>query len=139
MVNQEKVYQMTRAALFEKKEEKREIRIVNYKRRDYLFTHILLSLLFATISYALLIGFFMFIIVNGDASFVLSVAETVLLILMILAGYIALIIFYYLLSRRFYINRYRKAIHDVKRYLIILQKIRACEDGMQNPKRKEAK
>ena len=45
MIQPEKVYLMTKAAAFEKREAHRALKIVNYRRKDYVLSRMLLVLL----------------------------------------------------------------------------------------------
>lgn len=123
MVNPEKVYLMTKAAFYEKKEKRGELRIVNYLRKDYVFSRTLLTLFAVTVAYLLLIGTIFFIIVMETDAFILNLAEMILLILLVVIGYIFVCVLYYIIARRFFGNRHREAKKNVRRYLEILKKL----------------
>jgi hypothetical protein len=53
MINEEKVILITRASLYEGKEEKKNLKIFHYFRHDYLSLQLLKGWFFATISFAL--------------------------------------------------------------------------------------
>ena len=121
MVNTEKVYLMTKAAIFEKKEKKRALRIVNYRRKDYILSRMLLILLSASIAYAIIVGAILFAIVMAYESIVLSVSQMLLILLGIFTGYAIVLIFYYVVSHKFYGELHVKAKQDVKQYMSVLR------------------
>ena len=123
MVNTEKVYLMTKAAIFEQKEEKRALKIVPYRRKDYVLSHMLLALLSVTVAYLILVGTLMFLIVMANESVVLNISQMVLIIIAIVLGYVLVVAFYYVVSHKFYGERHLKARQDVKGYLKILKQI----------------
>ncbi|MBQ7601116.1 MAG: hypothetical protein IJU49_02985, partial [Lachnospiraceae bacterium] len=62
---------MTKAAVFEQKEKKRALRIVNYRRRDYILSRMLLVLLSVSVAYAVLVAAILFMIIMAYESLVL--------------------------------------------------------------------
>lgn len=123
MVNTEKVYYMTKAAVFEQKEAKNALRIVSYRRKDYVLSHMLLALLAVSAAYAILVGSFLFLIVMGSDSVILNVSQMVLIIIAIVLGYALVLVFYYVISHKFYGEKHLKARQDVKGYLKIMKQI----------------
>ncbi len=121
MIQPEKVYLMTKAAAFEKREAHRALKIVNYRRKDYVLSRMLLVLLSATIAYAILVATVVFLVIMANESLVLSVTEMIFIILGILAGYVVVLLFYYVVSHKFYGERHVKARRDVKQYLAVLK------------------
>ena len=121
MIQPEKVYLMTKAAAIEKREAHRALKIVNYRRKDYVLSRMLLVLLSVTIAYAILVATVIFLVIMANESLVLSVTEMVFIILGILAGYVVVLLFYYVVSHKFYGERHVKARRDVKKYLAVLK------------------
>ncbi|MBO4410731.1 MAG: hypothetical protein IKY02_02250 [Lachnospiraceae bacterium] len=128
MVDPEKVYLMTKAAAFEKREAKNALRIVNYRRKDYILSRMLLVLLSATIAYAILVGTVIFLVIMANEALVLSVTEMVFILLAILAGYIVVLLFYYVVSHKFYGERHVKARREVKQYLTVLHALNRIQE-----------
>jgi len=123
MVNTDKVYLMTKAALYEKKEAKNAIRVVQYRRQDYILSRMLLVLLSATIAYGVLVGTILFMIIMANDTIVLNVAQMVIFVALVLAGYAFVLIFYYIVSHKYYGDKHVKARQSVRNYLSMLQAI----------------
>ncbi len=133
MVNTEKVYLMTKAAIFEKKESKRALKIVNYRRKDYILSRMLLVLLSVSIAYVLIVGAILFMIVMAYETLVLNVSQMVFILLGIVAGYAVTLIFYYVISHKHYGEAHVKARQDVKQYLSVLKALKKLDEKGKEP------
>ena len=123
MVAKDRLYQMTKAAVFEQKEQKRALRIVNYRRRDYILSRMLLVLLSVSVAYAVLVAAIMFMIIMAYESLILNVGQMILIAAAILVGYGLVLAFYYVVSHKYFGEKHVKACRDVKEYLRILKAI----------------
>lgn len=123
MVEKDRLYHMTKAAVFEQKEQKRALRIVNYRRRDYILSRMLLVLLSVSVAYAVLVAAIMFMIIMAYESLILNVGEMVLIVAAILVGYGLVLAFYYVVSHKYFGEKHVKACRDVKEYLRTLKAI----------------
>lgn len=123
MVNTDKLYLMTKAAIFEQKEAKRQLKIVAYRRRDYVFSRLLLVLLSVSVAYAILVGGILFMIVMAMDSVILNVSQMVLILIAVIIGYGLILVFYYVISLKYFGERHVKARQDVKNYLRTLKAI----------------
>ena len=123
MVAKDRLYQMTKAAVFEQKEQKRALRIVNYRRRDYILSRMLLVLLSVSVAYAVLVAAVMFMIIMAYESLILNVGQMILIAAAILVGYGLVLAFYYVVSHKYFGEKHVKACRDVKEYLRILKAI----------------
>jgi len=123
MVNTDKVYLMTKAALYEKKEAKNAIRIVTYRREDYVRSRLLLVLLSVTIAYAALVGTAVFLVIMANDTIVLNVPQMVLLVAAVLVGYAIVLIFYYMIAHKYFGDKHVQARRSVRDYLSTLQAI----------------
>ena len=123
MVTEDRLYQMTKAAVFEQKEQKGELRIVNYRRRDYILSRMLLVLLSVSVAYAVLVAAILFMIIMAYESLILNVGQMILIIAGILIGYGLVLAFYYVVSHKYFGEKHVKACRDVKEYLNILNNI----------------
>ena len=123
MVAKDRLYQMTKAAVFEQKEQKRALRIVNYRRRDYILSRMLLVLLSVSIAYAVLVAAILFMIIMAYESLILNVGQMILIIAGILIGYGLVLAFYYVVSHKYFGEKHVKACRDVKEYLRTLKAI----------------
>lgn len=123
MVSKERLYQMTKAAVFEQKEQKRALRIVNYRRRDYILSRMLLVLLSVSIAYAVLVAAILFMVIMAYESLILNVGQMILIVAGILIGYGLVLAFYYVVSHKYFGEKHVKACRDVKEYLRTLKAI----------------
>ena len=123
MVSKERLYQMTKAAVFEQKEQKRALRIVNYRRRDYILSRMLLVLLSVSIAYAVLVAAILFMVIMAYESLILNVGQMILIVAGILIGYGLVLAFYYVVSYKYFGEKHVKACRDVKEYLRTLKAI----------------
>ena len=129
MVDTDKVYLMTKAAIFEKKEKKEAMKIVSYRRQDYILYHILLVLLSVTVAYAIIVGTVLFLVLMANETFVLNVGGMVALAAGLLVIYAVVLIFYYTLSHQYYGSRHVKARQKIREYLSILHALEDLENG----------
>ena len=127
MVNTDKVYLMTQAAIFEQKEKNNALKVVTYRRKDYILSHVLLVMLSASVAYFVLVAAVMFMVIMAYEQIVLNVGEMVLIIAGVLLGYIVLLIVYYMVSHKYYGEKHVKARQDVRKYLAILKAIQEME------------
>ena len=127
MVNTDKVYLMTQAAIFEQKEKNNALKVVTYRRKDYILSHMLLVMLSASVAYFVLVAAVMFMVIMAYEQIVLNVGEMVLIIAGVLLGYIVLLIVYYMVSHKYYGEKHVKARQNVRKYLAILKAIQDME------------
>ena len=128
MVNTDKVYLMTKAAIFEEKEQNGAIKIVTYRRQDYILYHMLLILLSASLGYFILVGTVMFMVVMAYDSIVLNVSQMIIILLAVVVGYILVLVAYYIISHKYYGDKHVKARQDIRQYLNIIRALRALEE-----------
>lgn len=122
MLDERKVKLMTRLAFYEQTKGKDDFRISEYFRKDYTSFHVICSVLWVTLGYICVIG------LAGTAGMEslmekMSGGLLLLLCVMILAGYIALIIFYIGISTHIYNKKHKDARQRVKRYNYGLTKL----------------
>lgn len=122
MVNEERVILMTRMASYEAGEGKKNIKIGDYFRADYLSKQLLKSLIFSTISFV--IGLVLYVLYNFD--FLLENVYKIDLLALgkkMLTGYIVLVVAYGLITYIVYAFRYRNARKNLKTYYGNLKKL----------------
>ncbi|SDA62409.1 hypothetical protein SAMN02910368_01638 [Lachnospiraceae bacterium G11] len=122
MVNEERVILMTRMASYEAGEGKKNIKIGDYFRADYLSKQLLKSLIFSTISFV--IGLVLYVLYNFD--FLLENVYKIDLLALgkkMLTGYIVLVVVYGLITYIVYAFRYRNARKNLKTYYGNLKKL----------------
>ncbi|MBP5298250.1 MAG: hypothetical protein J6Z09_03780 [Lachnospiraceae bacterium] len=122
MVNEERVILMTRMASYEAGEGKKNIKIGDYFRADYLSKQLLKSLICSTISFV--IGLVLYVLYNFD--FLLENVYKIDLLALgkkMLTGYIVLVVVYGLITYIVYAFRYRNARKNLKTYYGNLKKL----------------
>ena len=122
MVNEERVILMTRMASYEAGEGKKNIKIGDYFRADYLGKQILKSLIFSTITF--FIGLCLYVFYNFEALIediykidLLATGKKILTI------YVAFAVVYGLITYIVYALRYRHARKNLKAYFGNLKKL----------------
>ena len=128
MINTQRVYLMTKAAIFEDKEKNGALKIVSYRRQDYILYHMLFIMLSVTGAYAILVGAILFMIIMAYESLVLKTAQMVLILIAIILGYIIVLIAYYMISHKYYGEKHVKARQDVMKYLAVLRQLRELQE-----------
>lgn len=126
MVQVDKVYLMTKAAIFEKKHAD-VLSIVTYRRKDYILYHMLGVMLALTVAYAAVIGMVMFMIVMAYEELILNTAEALVIVIGVILIYIILLVIYYLLSHKYYGERHVAARHAVTEYLSYLRELKETD------------
>ena len=122
MVNEERVILMTRMASYEAGEGKKNIKIGDYFRADYLSKQLLKSLICSTISFV--IGLVLYFLYNFD--YLLENVYKIDLLALgkkMLTGYIVLVVVYGLITYIVYAFRYRNARKNLKTYYGNLKKL----------------
>ncbi len=123
MVDPDKVYLMTKAAQFEDKEQKNALKTVSFRRKDYIFYHMLIVMVSATVGYAMLVGMVLFLVIMANDLLVLNVGEMFLILAGVLLGYAVLLIIYYMVSHKYYGEKHVKARQEVKKYQQVLKQL----------------
>ena len=131
MINTQQVYLMTKAAIFEDKEKNGALKIVSYRRQDYILYHMLFIMLSVTFAYAIFVGAVLFMIVMAYESLILNTAQMVLILIAIILGYIIVLTIYYMISHKYYGEKHVKARQDVLKYLSLLRQIRDLQDEQE--------
>ena len=124
MINEEKVILMTKLASYEEQEGKRNMKIINYFRGDYIALAVLKSVFCATIAFILIFALFIFYDLEVFMQDIykmdlVSFAKTVLMY------YGIMVIVYGLISYFVCAYRYSKARRSLKIYQQNLKKLRS--------------
>jgi len=127
MIDMNKVYYMTEAAVFENKEKDDALKIVKYRRKDYIVLHIILVFLSVTLAYAILVGSALFLIIMAHDEIVLNVPQILVILVGIILLYIVILAVYYIISHKYYGDKHVKARQKVRSYLEILKEIEALD------------
>jgi predicted membrane protein len=124
MLNEERVVLMTKLASYEQRKGKKNIRISKYFRTDYLLLQILKTLLYATVSFALMLG--LYVLYNFE-----NLTEN--LYQMDLLGFVKQIVMLYVVfvavscvvTYILYSYRYMKARKSLREFMSNLKKLNA--------------
>ncbi len=127
MINEEKVILMTRMASYEDGKGKRDIKILNYFRGDYIGFQVLKSVISATIVFFLLLGVYVLYhfetlmqdVYNMD---LLAFGKSIIIL------YLCVILAYGVISYVVYSFRYSKAKKSLKTYYSNLKKLSGMYD-----------
>ena len=123
MVDPEKVRLMTQAAIFEQKERNDALRIVSFRRKDYIVYHMLAVMLAVTVAYAVLVGAMFFMIIMAYDEIVLSVGEMILILAGVVLFYIVIMVIYYVIAHKYYGEKHVQARKKVVKYLTVLHEL----------------
>ncbi len=128
MINEEKVKLMTRIAAFETHEERGDLLTDGYFKWDYIWFHVIKSVLVGTLTYLILLSVFaLYQIETNVENIRLDHVDTYILIAVLL--YIVTIAIYGAAAMLCYSHRYRKAHRAVRRYVIQLKRLSALQQA----------
>ncbi len=116
MLNEKRVKHMVKLASYDEQNGEEEVKISSYFKKDYVSYNVVMSLLWATLGYGLVI-FLLFLIYIKETVERLAVFDIVMLIVGVVAGYILVLIFYGVIATRHYKRKHQVAKSNVKRYL----------------------
>lgn len=137
MLNEERVILMTHMASYEDGEGKKNVRIGNYFRSDYVTVQVLMSVVSGTIVFA--IGFALYVLYDFE-TFMQNLYKIDLFVFAknILGYYAAVIVFYAVLTYIASTYRYMKAKKSLKTYYHNLRKLNSLY-GIDEQERKPEK
>lgn len=128
MVNEEKVILMTKLAAYEAREGKRDIRMLNFFRSDFIGFQLLKSIIAAAISFFAIFAVYVFYNFESlmqdiyDMDLV-SYGRNVVILFLCLVG------IYGVISYVVYANRYNKAKRKLRAYYTNLKKLSSMYDN----------
>ena len=132
MVQIDKVYLMTKAAVFEETH-KDVLQTVSYRRKDYILYHMMGIMLSVTAAYAAIIGTVMFMIVMAHEELILNTAEALVIAVGVILIYVIILVIYYLLSHKYYGEKHVAARRAVTEYLSYLREIHEMDENVRYP------
>lgn len=115
MLNEKRVKHMVKLAMYENKEGVEELKTSKFYKKDYISYNMLWAIIWMTIAYILVLALF----VIARMEMLLDILSLNLAIQMVCwcAGlYVALLVIYIPLSRRFYRKKHARAYHRVKHF-----------------------
>lgn len=115
MLNEKKVQLMTRMAMYESNRGEEDLKISSYYKKDYVSLQRLLTIIWITIGYLIVVGMGALIFVEEifkmmNISFIIVVGAA------LVTGYIVLLIIYGIASSRFYRIKHEEARKRVKKF-----------------------
>lgn len=113
MVNEKKVRLMTRMAMYEEKEGREDLKINAYSKKDYVGFQTMITVLWITVGYVLVVGIGMFVFIDELFEH-MSLPALVIFAVFLLLGYLATAISYGIASAKFYRKRYEGARTRIK-------------------------
>lgn len=115
MLNEDRVRLMTQMAAQEATLEEEDLRISSYYRKDYTSLHTLITVLWLTVGYAIMVG--LVALGNMDAIMKnLTLNKTITLCGGVVVVYLVLVIIYAIVASSFYKKKHNKAKQRVKKY-----------------------
>ncbi|GFI36710.1 hypothetical protein AALA13_02480 [Lachnospiraceae bacterium 50-23] len=113
MLDENRVKLMTRLALYEQTEGKEDFKISEYYKSDYIGMHIICSILWVTVGY---VGIGVLVVLAGLEDLMAKMSMGLLVTLMIgaVAGYLATVIIFAVVTRHIYNKRHQDARQRVK-------------------------
>lgn len=134
MLNEEKISLMTKLALYEQKEGKKQIPMSGYYKGDYVSLNVLNSAIIGTIAYLMIVG--TIILINAE-ELVEKLTEIDLVAegKQILTYYLLFIVCYLLVAYIFYSWKFKSIRVKLNQYNADLKKLYAMYKGEQGPKK----
>ena len=135
MLNEERVKQMTKIAMFEQREKRDILPMMHYGKRDYLALHLILFFLAGTVFYLLLYGGIVMLLIW----FVIPNLSTMTLILGAVLGILGYIVYLYIYLRLMYQKaqkRYREGRQKIKKLAAeyrVLEEMYQQEEETETP------
>jgi len=131
MLNQEKVKAMTKAAIYESREGKDDIKINEYSASDYVRYNMLKTLICVTFAFLFICGIYLIYTSEDIFQSILNI-NLVALGKLILLLYVLTIAAYIIISVVFYQYKYSKAAKRIKKYELLLKRIKRCSHIADN-------
>lgn len=115
MLNEDRVRLMTQMAANEGELEEEDLKISSYYRKDYSSLHTLITVLWLTVGYGIIVG--LVALGNMDAIMKnLTINKTITLCVGVVVVYVLLVIIYAIAANQFYKAKHNKAKQRVKKY-----------------------
>ncbi len=115
MIDKRKVQLLTKLAMYEKKDGKKDIKVSDYYRKDYISFNVIAQLLWMTLAYALVWGIAGVVILQGNKDN-LDMALLIFLVILAIGGYLLLLLVYGIGAYRFYSKKHARARFRIKKY-----------------------
>lgn len=115
MLNENKVRVMTKMAMYESGQGEEDIKINRYYKRDYVSFKTLVSVLWMTIGYIMIVALGVCVF-SDEILEQISVNFIIAFVIAIVALYLAILLLYVVGASRFYKKKYLDARHRLKKF-----------------------
>lgn len=116
MVNEDRVKQLYKIAIYEKNEEKRHRQAGQYYRIDYVVKEVFKSLVTGVVAYAIMMV--LWVMGNWDlVMYQINTLEIVNTLIVMLIGFVVFMLIYLIATAVVYTNRYKTSIKKVEGYV----------------------
>ena len=113
---------MVRMASYEKTNAKQDQKISSYYKKDYISLNTLITILWITIGYAIIVG--LAAVCGMDILFEnLTIVRMLILVGLVIVGYIIVLVIYGVCASSYYKSKYNRAKQRVKRYYRDMSKL----------------
>lgn len=115
MLNEERVITMTKMAMYDKGIKKHNLRVTSYYRMDYITFQTIMTLLWATLGYIILVAIILMTQID-EITTELSIDYIIEKGILIGMGYVGVLIAFGAIAVMFYTMKYQNALKIVKPY-----------------------
>lgn len=122
MLDKKRIRLMVRMASYEKTNAKQDQKISSYYKKDYISLNTLITILWITIGYAIIVG--LAAVCGMDILFEnLTIVRMLILVGLVIVGYIIVLVIYGVCASSYYKSKYNRAKQRVKRYYRDMSKL----------------
>lgn len=122
MLSMNRIKLMTALALYEDREGRKEIKISNYKRNDYVGLHMLTTAILATVGYLLILGIVSIILFPVIAKSI-NGGKFMIYATLFIVGYIVFLVMWLIYAYKHFGRRHREAKEHAKNYFIGIRRL----------------
>ena len=131
MFDEEKVKVMTKLAIYEKGEGKKDLPLSKYYKRDYIKYNILKTVVYSTFAYWLIIAGL--ILINLEKLLTkINDIKYINVVTALIIGYVVFLIFYSIITKCVYTKKYEKAVPKIIIYNFLLKKLMKYYEDREN-------
>ena len=122
MLDKRKIRLMIKMASYEKQGAEEDLKISSYYKKDYISLNTLITILWITIGYAIIVG--LAAVCGMDILFEnLTIVRMLILVGLVIVGYIIVLVIYGVCASSYYKSKHNRAKQRVKRYYRDMSKL----------------
>ena len=122
MLDKRKIRLMIKMASYEKQGAEEDLKISSYYKKDYISLNTLITILWITIGYAIIVG--LAAVCGMDILFEnLTIVRMIILVGLVIVGYIIVLVIYGVCASSYYKSKHNRAKQRVKRYYRDMSKL----------------